>query len=112
MSQTEIDFTGEELRDAGIAQAIESADWKEPEWSEKAYKTLIAYLSNQHGEFMTEQFRNWAKIFKRLSDPPSARAYGGIMRKAAKAGLIKKIGYDQVTNPTAHCANAAVWHKV
>ena len=108
--------TGEELRDRGIKKAVNHADQLTEKWSEKAYEKLKLFLSHeinqiQNFEFMTEQFREFCEVTF-LDDPPSLRAFGGIMAKAAKVGLIERVGYANVTNPKAHATPAAIWRRV
>ena len=108
--------TGEELKEIGIKKAVSHADQVTEKWSEKAYEKLKLFLSReinttQNFEFMTEQFREFCEVTY-LDDPPSLRAFGGIMAKAAKAGLIERIGYDNVTNPKAHATPATIWRRV
>lgn len=107
-----IGSAGEALRDAGIAQAVDHANQECPSWSEKAYIALKEFLRRTpQRSFMTEEVRCWAHQEYGLPRPPHSRAWGGIMARAAKHGLIRKIGITQVRNKTAHCANAAVWTK-
>lgn len=105
--------TGEELRDAGIQQAIDHAEEVEPGWKDQAYEHLERYINDylprlRLDEFMAEEARLWSHE-QGLSRPPTARAWGGVFLKASKRGLIQKIGTRTVKNPAAHCANAAVW---
>ena len=97
-------FTGPELRDKGIKKAVDHAG---VEWADEAYDYLKLYIRRGH-EFMAEDVRRWAKGWL-LEDPPSKRAWGGVIRRAANAGLIEKVGIRQVQNQKAHCANANVW---
>lgn len=96
------------LRDAGMARAAANAERRVPQWSERAGNALRAYLQIRDAPFMTEEFRLWAEA-KGLPQPPHLRAYGSVMLVAARRGLIRKIGHGQVSNPRAHCANAALW---
>ena len=103
-------FTGPELRDKGIKKAVDHAG---VEWSDEAYLHLCVYIDiigsylPDDREFMMEDAR--AAIKGKLPPPPSLRAWGGIIRRAANAGLIEKVGIRQVQNQKAHCANANVW---
>lgn len=105
---------GEILRDAGILQAQENADKKSPRWSEKVYElfTEWAVKKGSGHRFKTEDFRLSVELTGKVSKPPSRRAYGSIAVKAVKAGLIKKVGYAQVSNPLAHRANCVLWQVV
>jgi len=98
--------TGEQLRDAGMKQAVDHADQVHERWSDKAYAFLLAYLRSGM-EFMAEDVRAASEGI--VPEPPSKRAWGSIIRRAAKAGLIRKIGCCHVKNPGAHMANANRW---
>ena len=108
--------TGAELRDAGIQQAVDHAEQVEPGWSDLAYQFVLEFV-NEYAprmgieEFLTEDVRAWAHN-EGLSRPPSARAWGGVIRRAAIAKRIRSNGTRQVKNPNAHCANATVWQIV
>ena len=104
--------SGEALRDAGIQQAIGNANQECASWSEKAFIALQEFLRyTSKRSFMTEELRCWAHQDYGLPRPPHSRAWGGVVGRAAKQGLIRKIGITQVRNRTAHCANAAVWTR-
>jgi hypothetical protein len=99
-------FTSQILRDKGIQQAINHADQVKPLWSEQAYNCLLNYI-RYNDEFMTEDVREASK--HQLSEPPSARAWGGIIVKAVKCGLIYRKGFKNVSNVKAHCTPATLW---
>lgn len=101
--------TGEELRDIGIAQAVGHAESKHEGWADAAFSFLLSYM-REHHEFMGEDVRNAS--YGHVPEAPSNRAWGGIMRRAAKEGLIYRIGFQSVKNPKAHCAPCSVWKVV
>lgn len=103
-------LTAIEERDKGIKVAMDHADHVNENWSEGAYKLLQEFLKETHGEFMGEHVRSYAAVVD-FPLPPSSRAWGGIIRKAALAGLIKKVGHGQVANPKAHACFASIWTK-
>lgn len=105
MNQPEL-FTAEQLRDKGIKQAVDHANNKIEKWSDKAYEFLLKYMLD-HNQFMVEEVREASEEI--VPPPPSKRAWGGIIRKAANAKLIKRIDCRIVKNPKAHCAIASVW---
>ena len=98
--------TGAELKEIGIQQALDFADEKVPKWSETAYNFALGYISKVP-VFMVEEMRQEAEGF--VPDPPSKRAWGGIVRKLKNKKLIEHNGYRQVKNPLAHMANATLW---
>ena len=97
---------GTQLRDKGIKQAIDNADDTHERWSEKAYKFLTNWIKTQY-EFMTEDVRLASE--KEIPKPPSNRAWGGVILRAAKAGLINRVGFSNVKNAKAHRTPATVW---
>lgn len=100
---------GEVLRDAGMQQAIDHAEQETPSWSDLALNMVSDFIdAYPHLEFMAEDVRKWSH-HKGLPEPPSKRAWGGVIVRAARLDLIVKVGIGQVKNPTAHCANANIW---
>ena len=107
--QAEMNFSGIELRDVGMQKAIDHANDKAEKWSERAYQLLIKFLHTRK-RFMGEDLRSYAaEVDFDLS--PHARAWGGIIQRAAKELIIIKIGIGPVKNPKAHLANAAIWER-
>jgi len=102
-------FDGAKLRDRGIDRAVSHADSVEPQWSEQAYQFLLTFLTHNR-EFMAEDVRE-ASIGI-VPEPPSNRAWGGVIVRAAKAGYIRKAGFKKVRNSRAHCTPAAVWQSL
>jgi hypothetical protein len=78
-------------RDSGIARAVEHADREEPDWYSNAFRLLQRFLERHEGDFLAEDVVAWAD--GRIVHPPDARAWGGVIRRAAIAGLIRKNGY-------------------
>lgn len=99
---------GRQLRDLGIEKAVLHADQETAEWREKAFDLLKTFLKDQHSEFMAEDFRKYTELVD-FTQPPNLRAYGGIIRRAKAAGLIRFLRTQPVKNKNAQCANAAVW---
>ena len=97
---------GEQLKINGIDQAVNHANQKSENWSESAFNFLSKFIKTKR-IFMTEDVRMASKDI--IPEPPSNRAWGGIIIRAKKAGLIRHNGYSQVKNPKAHQANASVW---
>jgi len=97
--------SGDKLRDAGMQKAVDNAEDKHPSWSDCALSLLVQYPND---EFMAEQVREFARN-RGLPDPPSKRAWGAIIAKAKKMGIIIHVRYDRVSNPKAHRTPASVW---
>lgn len=109
--QQQIDF-GRKLRDEGIQKAVDHANEVHDRWADEAYEHFKMYLNNHPigFKFMIEDFREYSRGF--LPSPPSKRAFGVLAVRAKRDELIKKAGYGQVSNPSAHRANASVWIKL
>lgn len=111
--QSSLDFTrSEENRDNGIKRAIDHANAEILDWETMAYNFFVnVFLKHNKGIFQCEDFRAACKGV--VPDPPSLRAYGGIITRAKYAGLIIKAGPPKpVKNPNAHLANASVWRSL
>jgi hypothetical protein len=103
--------TASDLKLQGMSDAIAHADHVYEGWSDDAYALLKEFVSIARGQFMCEDIRAYAHI-KGLPDAPSGRAWGGLICRAKREGLIKSTGYSQVKNPRAHQANASLWSAV
>lgn len=103
---TPVRSQGQDLKDAGIAKAIEHSEDILPGWRDKALKHLKRFAET-HKTFRAEEVRN---SFEGVT--VSARAWGGIMVSGAKAGWIKTEKTVKVENPAAHQANAALWESI
>ena len=98
----------ETLKQDGMQRASNNAELREPTWNEQAFQAIIDYPGTQ---FMAEEVRAWA--YKRgLTEPPNHRAWGSVIARAKRDGIIRHIGYRQVANPQAHKANASLWEKI
>tara|TARA_R100001530_G_scaffold92678_1_gene64367 strand:- start:398 stop:715 length:318 start_codon:yes stop_codon:yes gene_type:complete len=97
---------GSQLRDKGIKKALDNANNTYDKWSDRAYKFLVNYIKSQY-EFMTEDVRIASE--KEIPKPPSGRAWGGIILKASRAGLIDRVGFSNVKNAKAHKTPASIW---
>lgn len=103
-----INATGEELRDRGIKESEEHANEAYNDWSEKAYNFLIDYMRDASAnEFMAEDVRDASKNI--VPEPPNLRAWGSVIVRAIKSGLIERAGYREVSNAKAHRTPATVW---
>lgn len=105
-------FTGNELKQAGIHLAAEHAETKHQGWNEEAFSALKLFLTWNKSPFMCETFRAFAESECNVPPPPSGRAYGAVILRAKKEGLIQHVCFKQVSNPRAHRANASQWVKV
>lgn len=89
-----------------MQRALDSANEKVPSWSDRAFAFLLEFIT-RNDEFLAEDVRNEAKGI--VPDPPSKRAWGGVIVRAKKEGYIVSIGFKQVSNPKAHRTPATLW---
>lgn len=76
----------------GVKTAAEHAERELKGWQQQALEHLKKYLAGRKGApFLAEDFVRWVQF--RIQDPPDPRAYGGVMKTAAAAKLIRKVGY-------------------
>lgn len=109
-AQTEINFA-RQSRDKGIKKAITHADRVHDKWGDRVFEAFKEYLIiMQKQPFQIEDFREW--IGDKIPPPPHNRAFGAIVIRAIKAGLIWRAGFAPVKNPKAHRAIGAVWLRV
>ena len=109
MNQTELVFSGKELASAGAKMALMHAESVHEDWGAEACEYLEIFLRLHPGrEFMTEDVREYATK-RGLPKPPSLRAWGAVMQRAQRAGIIRWAGNRQVRNRKAHHAVASVW---
>ena len=99
--QTTLDF---------IERAATAQERRSPNWQNKALHYLKIYLITRD-TFITEDFRKWATD-NGLDEPIEPRAYGAVIRRAVKSGMIVATGnYKQTTNIKSHCRPMMVWGK-
>lgn len=103
-------FTGQQLKQAGIKLASESTEDKHPGWHEIIMQALRKYLQAHPPahEFRCEEFRKWCEEYG-YPQPSHKRAFSSIMTMAMKAGIIKKLpGMDKSSDPASHHANCYI----
>lgn len=99
---------------AGINQAVASANTKVPTWADMAYQELLAYGSIVGGLFNSDMVRDWATR-RGLPEPPSRRAWGGVFQRAAHAGDIEIAAIQNYNYPgrqRTHVTTNRFWRKV
>ena len=99
------------LKMMGVQEAIDavvaSANRAHPGWSEDAFEVLRRFITSG-AIFKAEDVRNFAATTE-LPEPPDRRAWGGILQRASKAGLIVRIGYAPCRNKGAHNRPTTLW---
>lgn len=98
---------GLQLRDAGMARAVDHAESVSEGWSDRAYALFVQFAARRK-PFRTEQAREYATELG-LPPAPHARAWGAIASRARKAGVIRFAGFDVCENPKAHRCPVKQW---
>lgn len=101
--------TARQLRDAGMQQAIDHADTEAPTWSERAFRFTKAFAI-MNKRLTSEGVRQYAERCG-LPKPPDGRAWGAVMIRAVRAGIIAKIGYTTALDPKVHCNPVTLWQS-
>jgi hypothetical protein len=105
MKQTEIDFA-KKATDEAIQRGVDHANAVHSNWSDQAFEFLKGY-AEINPIFMVEDVRNASKGV--VPSPPTDKAWGGVIRKAAFNGIVFRAGYREVKNVRAHRTPASVW---
>lgn len=101
--------TAHEAAEQGMQAAVDHADAEQPNWSDDALDMVRIYFG-QHTEGMVEDIRAFAES-RGFTPAPSARAWGPVIRTAAREGIVVSKGYAEVKNPKAHKTPATVWQR-
>ncbi len=95
-------------RDRGILNASIGAEIAVPGWSLEAFAFLKRF-AEQHAQFMAEDVVK-AAAADHLPAPPDGRAFGGVIQRAVREGLIRKIGYAPAA--TSNLSPKCVWQSL
>lgn len=96
-------------RDQGIKRAIDNADRHCADWSDRAFSLVQPYLMRKAGEKITgEEVRQYVERMG-LPNPPDKRSWGAIMLRAAKKGLLQKVGWTTASDPKVRCNPISLW---
>jgi len=78
-------------RDEGIAQALQHAESLNADWGATAYGMLEEFCRARSGcIFTSEDIRRWCEL--RGFDSPVPKAWGAVVKKAARLKLIVRTG--------------------
>lgn len=103
MSQGDL-FAARQRRDVGMQSSYQHAEQDVPEWGDLAYNYLLDY-ARRHGDFLIEDVRASAAGY--VPEPPELRAWGAVINKAARRGLIRKVGYKLAKS--SNCSPKCLW---
>jgi hypothetical protein len=102
-------ITARELRDEGMKRAVDHAERETPGWQDQAIGHVRVFAGLEH-EFMCEEARRFAES-RGIAPPPDKRAWGAVMMKCAKLGLIEKVGLGYAKDPKVHMNPASIWRS-
>jgi hypothetical protein len=99
---------GAALRDEGIARSARSAGHA---WHESALRWLRTYIGAGSRAFTCDDVRLSAER-NGLPRPPDSRAWGAVMLRAKREGIIRPTDrFVPSTDPACHCGPRRVWHS-
>jgi hypothetical protein len=86
-------------RDDGMARATNHATAVTPRWADTAYEFLQDYSALNFQPFLTEDVVLASE--GQVPEPPDRRAWGSIMAKGARRGIIRREGWatDKFMSP-------------
>lgn len=99
-----------EGRDKGIADALDHADHEVKHWRDLAYTYLVSYC-RRHGEIFTGEDAVDASKRDRMIEPPNDKAWGGVIKRAALAGVIVKVDTNGVRRK-GHTSPCPRWRSL
>jgi len=93
-----------ELKQHGMQLALDA----QPDWAEQAYEA-IKQLAKRGTEFTSEDVLAITGLPSGGVGINKNNASGAIMNKAARAGIIRKVGYATAKRKESHGSIHAVW---
>lgn len=109
--QRELDLGWRGAED-GMKRAARHADDDAPGWADRALIALNAYMRAHPAEtFIAPSVRAWA-LRHGLDAPRDAHAWGVVFRRAARAKLIRRAGFQQYGDATTNTQPVSVWRPV
>lgn len=89
-------------------RAEEHAEAVAAGWQDRAVELIRAYPER---EFMTEDLREYAGSMN-FPEPPDTRAWGAVVRRAAREGMIRSMGYQNTKGEAGHQRPGTLWRKL
>jgi hypothetical protein len=100
---------GRELAEQGMERATCAQERRSEGWADHAMAYLKKFVVGRYA-WSGEEFRNWAESTG-LEKPLNASAYGGVLAKAKRDGLIVFVGYETSVNASRHLAPVRLWSQ-
>lgn len=76
------------------------------QFKKEAFEFLQNYMKSNR-RFQVEDVRQASVGI--ITQPNDKRAWGSVIKKAQRMGLVKNVGYEAVSNPKANGTPASVW---
>lgn len=106
MEQTALDFTAARARrDVGMQRAVDHADRVTDGWREIA-RAHVEEFARKHSTFLAEDVIAAARD---VPEPPTRKAWGAVIQRAAREGIIEKIGFAPAK--TSNCSPKVLWRS-
>jgi hypothetical protein len=93
-----------ELKEYGMQLALDA----QPDWAEQAFEA-IKQLAKRGTQFTSEDVLAITGLPSGEVGQHKNNASGAIMNKAARAGIIRKVGYGTAKRKASHGAVIAIW---
>jgi hypothetical protein len=107
MQQPDLFEEARARRDLGIERAATHANQVVAAWVDMAVDSLRVY-SRTHEEFLTEDVREIAYALG-LPQPPDGRAWGQVMRRGQREGVVERCGYAPAHS--SNCSPKVKWRS-
>lgn len=92
---------------AGIDRAAAAADRHVDGWTARAYEFVCKFAEQNRGrEFIGAEIVK-ASLQTDIPQPPNMKAWGAPLQRAARRGVIVKVGYAE--DPDRHGAPVPLW---
>lgn len=95
-------------RDIGMMRAARHAEAVHLHWNDMAYAWIKKYAEAHKGRFISEQCTAWIAE-QGFTSPTDPRAWGAQFKRAAKDGIIVRVGYG--TSLRRHLSPTPLWES-
>jgi hypothetical protein len=97
--------------EAGAARAADHAERTREDWNARAMRLLEQFVADLNGRtFLCEDLRIYA-YENNFDTPPDERAWGHIIIKASRRGLIENVGLAHARDRKVHSNIATIWKR-
>ena len=93
----------------GIDRAVAHAERDVPGWSDVAYEFIRLHAMQNRGKRFTGYEIVQAALAYGVPKPPTDKAFGGPLQRAARAQVLRKVGGVPDPNPERHGSMVPLW---